>query len=109
VKTEILIAIILCLLVGLSFSATKRRLIFPTEDREYFVHDVGISSATPAAPTSSGTAGDIAYDSVYLYVCTATDTWRRTGLATWSAVADYLLLETGDTLLLESGDKLSVE
>lgn len=37
----------------------------------------------PAATGSTGTAGDIRYDSDYIYVCTATNTWKRAALATW--------------------------
>jgi hypothetical protein len=36
----------------------------------------------PAAKNSTGTAGQIAKDTNYLYVCTATDTWKRSILAT---------------------------
>lgn len=36
----------------------------------------------PATPTSTGTVDQIAYDEDYLYVCVATDTWRRAPLAT---------------------------
>lgn len=37
----------------------------------------------PATAASSGTAGQFAYDSSYIYVCIATDTWERVGIATW--------------------------
>jgi len=30
-----------------------------------------------------GTQGKIAWDASYMYVCTATDTWKRSGLSTW--------------------------
>ena len=30
-----------------------------------------------------GVKGDICWDSSYIYVCTATDTWKRVGIATW--------------------------
>lgn len=36
----------------------------------------------PATPTSTGTVDQIAYDEDYIYVCIATDTWRRSPLAT---------------------------
>jgi hypothetical protein len=38
---------------------------------------------TPTVPSSAsdtGTAGDIAWDSGYIYVCTATNTWKRVAL-----------------------------
>lgn len=37
----------------------------------------------PATATSAGTTGDIRYDGDHLYICTATNTWRRTALSTW--------------------------
>lgn len=39
--------------------------------------------AAPATATSTGAAGQIAYDSSYFYVCTATNTWRRATLSSW--------------------------
>jgi hypothetical protein len=37
----------------------------------------------PASASATGTAGDIRYDADYIYVCTATNTWKRAALATW--------------------------
>ena len=39
-------------------------------------------SPVPATLTSTGTTGDIAYDANYLYMCTATNTWKKTA---WDA------------------------
>lgn len=39
--------------------------------------------AAPAAADSTGTAGQIAYENGYFYVCVATDTWQRVAIATW--------------------------
>lgn len=41
------------------------------------------SGSAPASATASGRAGQIAYDSTYIYVCVATNTWRRATLASW--------------------------
>jgi hypothetical protein len=38
---------------------------------------------TPASAAATGTQWDFAYDANYLYVCTATDTWKRAALSTW--------------------------
>ena len=38
---------------------------------------------TPASATAIGTKGDIVHDTNYIYVCTATDTWKRTAISTW--------------------------
>lgn len=45
---------------------------------------LGWKSTPPAGASASGTAGQIAYDNDYFYVCVATDTWKRTSLAKWS-------------------------
>ena len=38
---------------------------------------------TPAAGTSSGTTGDIVWDTAYVYICTSTDSWSRATLETF--------------------------
>jgi hypothetical protein len=42
-----------------------------------------ISSSAPATHTSPGVTGQIAWDSGYVYVCVATNSWKRTALSTW--------------------------
>jgi hypothetical protein len=37
----------------------------------------------PATAGATGTAGDIRYDADYIYVATATNTWKRAAIATW--------------------------
>lgn len=37
----------------------------------------------PAAANSAGTAGQIAYDADFIYVCIATNTWERAAIASW--------------------------
>ncbi len=41
------------------------------------------TAQTPASATAAGNAGTIAWDADYIYVCTATNTWKRTALSTW--------------------------
>jgi hypothetical protein len=38
---------------------------------------------TPITASSPGTPGQMAYDANYIYVCVATNTWRRATTATW--------------------------
>jgi hypothetical protein len=38
---------------------------------------------TPATAADSGTKGDICWDTSYIYVCVATNTWKRTAITTW--------------------------
>lgn len=42
-----------------------------------------VMADTPSSASDTGMAGQIAYDSDYLYVCVATDTWKRVAIATW--------------------------
>ena len=41
------------------------------------------ANSAPVAANSTGTAGTIAWDGDYVYVCVATDTWKRANLSTW--------------------------
>jgi hypothetical protein len=41
------------------------------------------TSKTPASAGDTGATGDVAWDSDYLYVCVATNTWKRTPITTW--------------------------
>ena len=40
-------------------------------------------SPVPASSTALGTAGDIAYDEQFLYICVGANTWQRTEIKTW--------------------------
>jgi cephalosporin-C deacetylase-like acetyl esterase len=42
-----------------------------------------VTSGTPASASAACTAGTINYDADYLYICVATDTWKRSAIATW--------------------------
>jgi hypothetical protein len=37
----------------------------------------------PTANNSVGTTGQISYDSSYIYICIATNTWKRANISTW--------------------------
>jgi len=72
-----------------SFPALKRSnetlQVRLADDSGYTTIDAQLRAqgAAPASATAAGTAGDIRYDADYIYVCTATDTWKRAALATW--------------------------
>lgn len=40
-------------------------------------------TSTPASATAAGTAGQWSWDTSYIYICTAANTWRRVAHATW--------------------------
>jgi hypothetical protein len=41
------------------------------------------SSRTPASSSATGNAGDICWNSNFIYVCVATNTWKKVGISTW--------------------------
>ena len=45
---------------------------------------VATVAAVPASAAATGTAGQIAYDAQFLYVCIAANTWVRAALDTWA-------------------------
>ena len=44
---------------------------------------VAVGGNTPASATAAGVAGTITWDANYIYVCIATNTWKRMALLTW--------------------------
>ena len=40
-------------------------------------------NTAPASATATGVLGEIRYDANYMYVCVATNTWKRSALTTW--------------------------
>ena len=41
------------------------------------------TAKTPASASDTGTTGEVCWDANYIYVCTATNTWKRAALSTW--------------------------
>jgi len=54
-----------------------------TLDAAWIPPTIPVLVAAPAAADSAGTAGQIAYDGDYLYVCVDTNTWLQVAIATW--------------------------
>lgn len=44
---------------------------------------VTVATSTPSSSSAAGTVGTITWDATYVYVCTATNTWKRVEIATW--------------------------
>jgi hypothetical protein len=53
--------------------------------RDLIVRNLRMSAPTlvPASASASGSEGQIAWDASYIYICTATNTWKRVAIATW--------------------------
>jgi hypothetical protein len=45
--------------------------------------EVEIKGTVPASATAVGKAGTIAISTTHIYICTATNTWKRVAIATW--------------------------
>lgn len=41
------------------------------------------TSKTPSSASATGVAGSVCWDSSYIYICTATNTWKRVAISTW--------------------------
>lgn len=67
------------LLLGTDSDSANSTKNFTVESLKDFI----ITSSAPASASSTGTAGQLAYDADYIYVCVATDTWKRVSIATW--------------------------
>ena len=50
---------------------------------EVYAPSFRLGTGSPSSSSDTGTAGQIKYDANYLYVCTATNTWKRVALSTW--------------------------
>jgi len=62
---------------GVTFNAVGTGAKFTFSDL------INIPTKTPASAAASGVAGDIGWDTDYVYVCTAANTWKRAALTTW--------------------------
>ena len=40
-------------------------------------------STPPATATSAGVAGTVTWDTNYIYVCVATNSWKRVAISAW--------------------------
>lgn len=57
--------------------------LLKTDDSFQILGDLILTARTPASAAATGTAGMVAVDANYIYVCTATDTWKRVAISTW--------------------------
>ncbi|MFA6065260.1 MAG: hypothetical protein WCW44_04890 [archaeon] len=56
----------------------------PTRKLDILDDGIRIRTAkTPASATAAGTQGDICWDANYVYICVATNSWKRVAISTW--------------------------
>lgn len=48
-----------------------------------FAANLALSNSVPANSSANGVTGTIRYDSSYIYICVANNTWKRATLSTW--------------------------
>jgi hypothetical protein len=62
-----------------------KQLRFDTTARVWHVEGGFMITGTsaPASASATGTLGEIRMDASYIYICTATNTWKRVAIATW--------------------------
>jgi hypothetical protein len=56
----------------------------PTGKLDINGNDIRIQSSQSPSPTSAGNVGEIAWDSQYIYVCTASNYWERVAISHWT-------------------------
>jgi hypothetical protein len=62
---------------SLSTSLTVHRLVATANSGS----SLTLISVIPATATSTGTLGQLAYDTNYIYLCVATNTWKRAAIS----------------------------
>lgn len=69
------------LIQNYSVGAWNTKLTLDTSGNLTIPGTINIATHTPSGPTDTGTTGTITWDSDYIYVCTATDTWKRAAIS----------------------------
>jgi hypothetical protein len=44
---------------------------------------LSLESSPPASSSATGITGEITWDNDYIYMCVATNTWKRSQLTSW--------------------------
>jgi len=65
------------------------------------------SDGAPVSATATGTKGQIAFDSKYIYRCVATNTWKRASISNWTE--SVMLNEDGSKMLDENDEFMEQE
>lgn len=71
---------------GAGAVADSRHAFLVDGSERFAVEDTGVILKAVTAPSSAsdtGTTGQVVWDSNYIYVCVAANTWKRVAIATW--------------------------
>ncbi len=69
--------------VAITTPTNNQALMFDSGSGLWKNGSVTISGPVPTSATASGKAGDIKFDAGYLYICIATNQWKRSPLSSW--------------------------
>lgn len=59
-------------------------VVSPTHALDVNANSIRVRTArTPTSATDTGSQGEHAWDANYIYICTATNTWKRVAISTW--------------------------
>ena len=68
---------------GISLQTGGVERLFISDTAITAIVPILFKTKTPASAGAAGVLGEITYDASYIYVCTATNTWKRVAIATW--------------------------
>jgi hypothetical protein len=71
-------------LVGMLESNSSEGVELNRDGSARFTGRINLGQNTPSSASDTGAAGDIAWDSDYMYLCVATNTWKRINLHNWN-------------------------
>jgi hypothetical protein len=57
--------------------------VIATEDVKAAQFKLSALNTAPSSASDTGTLGEVRIDASYIYVCTASNTWKRAQIATW--------------------------
>jgi hypothetical protein len=52
----------------------------------------------PSGSTDTGTKGDISWDTKYIYICVADNTWKVAVISTWEVVPENVIYATENVI-----------
>jgi hypothetical protein len=65
---------------NLNFNGSILTITGDVEASKYYVTSL---NTAPSSASDTGKAGEIRIDASHIYICTATNTWKRVAISTW--------------------------
>ena len=74
---------VIAAIAGYDSTASGNKTAVSFHGNAYFAGDISLNSNVPGNSHSTGKKGTVTWDNNFIYVCTDTDTWKRTVLSSW--------------------------